>query len=159
MRLPPARERRSVVSAGRCAGGPGVAARGSLAGLDGGVAEGLEGLGDGVGRACRRDADIAASEAHVELVLELDDDAGGGALAEAGGLREGAGVAGRDGCREGLGGHGGEHGVGQPRPDAGHADEQGEELQGVLCGEAVKLKGVVADDEVRVQVHGRADGA
>jgi hypothetical protein len=87
----------------------------------------------------------------VELVLEFEDDALGGFLADAGDLDEGGVVAGADGLYEAGGVDAGEDGDGEFGADAGDGEELLEEGFFLGLGEAVEGERVLGDAGVDVE--------
>ena len=83
------------------------------------------------------------------LLAQLDDDALGGALADAGHGLEARGVAGGDRVQELARRAAGEHGERDLRAHALHADQHQEQLALRLGREAVEVHAVVAQHQVR----------
>ena len=88
----------------------------------------------------------AADVDGADLVGEVEDDALGALLADAGDAREGRGVAGGDGVAEGLGAEHFDGVAGDARADALGALEQFEQVAFLGGVEAVQGDRVLADD-------------
>src|SRR5262249_33515053 len=88
---------------------------------------------------------------------QLDDDPLGRALADPRHRLEARSVAGRERREQLARRTAAQHGLGDLRADALHADQQQEQVALLLGGKAVELERVVTDDQVAVEADGGAD--